>query len=376
MAVTTITHPATGSIVATSWGIDVADTINNHTTDKLSRVGPATFTGALTVSTDLVVGDNVTADNFVINTAQTGATPTTRAMRIDYANAKFVNVAGGTMTGRLVVTDSANQCIRLYGTAPLIESMNAAQSSSFGRLRIGNTDAIFQHDTYGHVRFQSTGATLLAETGPISLTANGTAVGSFSTANFLYGKTATGIGSAGFEFFGSTSGVNGAANFTIGSATQNLQLNHVGTANVDAAGYIRFLSAGTTVSSITQDAVAPVGILISACAVTAPSDYRLKDDLGPITGALSRVCDLAPKHLRWKETGYEYDGFIAHEVAAVVPEAVRGDKDAVYDATEAEQLGVEPGSVKAQQLEMSAILPLVTAGLIELAARVETLEAG
>jgi hypothetical protein len=61
-------------------------------------------------------------------------------------------------------------------------------------------------------------------------------------------------------------------------------------------------------------------------------------------------------------------------LATVVPEAVSGDKDAVYDATEAEQMGVDAGSIKAQQLDQTRLIPLLTAALQELAARVETLE--
>jgi hypothetical protein len=96
--------------------------------------------------------------------------------------------------------------------------------------------------------------------------------------------------------------------------------------------------------------------------------------LGPVVDALGRLLQLQPKHLSWKETGHEFDGFLAHEVAAVVPDAVTGAKDAVYDVDEAERMGVEPGTIKPQQLDQIPLIPLLTAALHELADRVTALE--
>ena len=59
------------------------------------------------------------------------------------------------------------------------------------------------------------------------------------------------------------------------------------------------------------------------------SDYRLKDNVVPMTGALARVASLKPCTYTWKSTGQASQGFIAHELQAVVPECVSGEKDAV-----------------------------------------------
>jgi hypothetical protein len=59
------------------------------------------------------------------------------------------------------------------------------------------------------------------------------------------------------------------------------------------------------------------------------SDYRLKENIVPMTGALQRVATLKPVTYSWKANGEEGEGFIAHELAAVCPQAVRGTKDAV-----------------------------------------------
>jgi len=97
------------------------------------------------------------------------------------------------------------------------------------------------------------------------------------------------------------------------------------------------------------------------------SDYRLKTDIVTLTGAIARIKQLNPVKFKWKsnlEFGYQ-DGFLAHEVEPVVPEAITGEKDAVDDK----------GNIRAQQMDASYLIPLLTASLKEAIARIETLEA-
>jgi hypothetical protein len=65
------------------------------------------------------------------------------------------------------------------------------------------------------------------------------------------------------------------------------------------------------------------------------SDYRLKENVATMTGALTRLGNLKPVRFNWiaDETNTLQDGFLAHEAAAIVPEAVAGVKDAVYTQT-------------------------------------------
>ena len=58
------------------------------------------------------------------------------------------------------------------------------------------------------------------------------------------------------------------------------------------------------------------------------------------------------------------DGFIAHEVQAVVPEAITGEKDAIDDN----------GDPVYQGIDQSKLVPLLTAALQEAIAKIETLE--
>ena len=96
------------------------------------------------------------------------------------------------------------------------------------------------------------------------------------------------------------------------------------------------------------------------------SDYRVKENVTSLGNALERLNRLSPKRFTWinyPELG-EHDGFIAHEVDEVVPEAVDGEKDRMRDN----------GDVWPQGLDMSKLIPLLTASIQELSAKVTALE--
>ena len=128
----------------------------------------------------------------------------------------------------------------------------------------------------------------------------------------------------------------------------------------------------------------------SATAYNTSSDYRLKTDAQPMTGASDRVLALKPVNFEWIADGTRVDGFLAHEAQAVVPEAVTGTKDAMKD----EEYEVTPavldddGNVTTeavmgtrsvpdmQGIDQSKLVPLLTAALQEALARITALEAG
>jgi len=73
-------------------------------------------------------------------------------------------------------------------------------------------------------------------------------------------------------------------------------------------------------------------------AYNTSSDYRLKENIVPMTGALAKVAQLKPVTYKWKINGSDGEGFIAHELAQVKPDCVSGDKD----ATRQEEYEVTP----------------------------------
>ena len=59
------------------------------------------------------------------------------------------------------------------------------------------------------------------------------------------------------------------------------------------------------------------------------SDYRMKENITPVANSLDRVSKLKPSAYKWKDLDTFSEGFIAHELAEVLPFAVHGEKDAV-----------------------------------------------
>ena len=94
------------------------------------------------------------------------------------------------------------------------------------------------------------------------------------------------------------------------------------------------------------------------------SDYRLKENIITLTGATDRLKQLRPKRFNFIGDTETIDGFLAHEVDAVVPVAVVGEKDAVD----------ENGDVDAQQMDNGLLVPLLVATIQELEARLTALE--
>jgi hypothetical protein len=93
------------------------------------------------------------------------------------------------------------------------------------------------------------------------------------------------------------------------------------------------------------------------------SDYRLKENITEITDGISRVKQLNPSRFNFiADPENIVDGFIAHEVQDIVPEAVSGEKDAVN----------EDGSINPQGIDQSKLVPLLTAALQESIALIES----
>ena len=101
----------------------------------------------------------------------------------------------------------------------------------------------------------------------------------------------------------------------------------------------------------------------SSTSYNTSSDYRLKENIKPMIGALEKVAQLKPCIYTWKATGAAGQGFIAHELQDVVPDAVVGEKDAVN----------EDGSIRPQNIDTSFLVATLTAAIQELNAKVESL---
>mgnify|MGYP003628093871 CR=1 FL=1 len=103
----------------------------------------------------------------------------------------------------------------------------------------------------------------------------------------------------------------------------------------------------------------------SSTSYNTSSDYRLKTDAQPMTGATARVQALNPVNFEWISDGTRVDGFLAHEAQEVVPESVTGTKDALD----------EEGNPEYQGIDQSKLVPLLTKALQEALTKIESLEA-
>ena len=102
----------------------------------------------------------------------------------------------------------------------------------------------------------------------------------------------------------------------------------------------------------------------STVAFNTSSDYRLKENIVLSSNGLKRLNLLKPRQFNFKKSDVTMDGFLAHELDEVLPYAVSGEKDALN----------EDGSIKAQQVDQSRIVPLLVRAVQELSAKVEELE--
>ena len=140
-----------------------------------------------------------------------------------------------------------------------------------------------------------------------------------------------------------------------GSTNGGIGLND--TASANASAFIGFLTGGTFRGSITNNNNTSVSY-------NTTSDYRLKENVAPMSGSIDRLKQLKPSTWSWVQDGSHGEGFLAHEAQAVVPEAVTGIKDEVNDE----------GNPVYQGIDQSKLVPLLTAALQEAITKIEDLE--
>lgn len=128
---------------------------------------------------------------------------------------------------------------------------------------------------------------------------------------------------------------------------------NIGRSNDDAVA--EFYRSGTRVGQI--------NVTTTATSYNTSSDYRLKEAIAPMTGALAKVALLKPCTYKWKVGGSDGQGFIAHELAEVEAGCVTGEKDAV-DAE---------GNPQYQGIDTSFLVATLTAAIQEQQALITTL---
>ena len=176
------------------------------------------------------------------------------------------------------------------------------------------------------------------------------------------------IDSSGNVNIGQSSAFGAGIRTTIKAADTSSQSLALISAVTSGTGTLQYLVDGS------NDVCGFIGINATAntTSYNTSSDYRLKENIVPMTGALDKVQALKPVFWNWKHAPEIIgQGFIAHELQAVIPDAVSGEKDAVD----------EEGNPKYQGIDTSFLVATLTAAIQEqqtiindLKARIETLE--
>jgi len=223
-----------------------------------------------------------------------------------------------------------------------------------------------------------------------------------SNGDVLFGQSTTGSPGFGNTVIGA--GFDKSANSFIVSASSGpaLKLNR----NSSNGAIVRFSKNGSATAS------GSITVATSSVAYNTSSDYRLKENVVDLDGAIARFNQLAPKRFNFiANADTTVDGFLAHEAQDVVPECVTGTKDETedigtlteWDGTVLETDSPQPEELTWEQtttdedgnettqtrtrtwektgekpvyqgIDQAKLVPLLTAALQEAIAKIETLE--
>jgi len=164
---------------------------------------------------------------------------------------------------------------------------------------------------------------------------------------------------------------DGSGNLYLNTTTQNdsgkFNINFTSVSNIGIGIKQTNNSTGTLLNFINYlgNSMGSISCVVTSTAYNTSSDYRLKENIAPMSGALNKILQLKPVTYKWKINGAEGQGFIAHELQSVVPDCVTGEKDAI-DAE---------GKPVYQGIDTSFLVATLTAAIQELKAEFDAYKA-
>jgi hypothetical protein len=304
-------------------------------------------------------GANDMPGRLVFTTTADGASSPTERMRIDSSGRLLVGTSSAltgtdTQYSRMVVTGNTS------GASAAIMSLSRPEAAT----------SITTDEVLGLISFADNGA---GEYARITCAADANAGSGDYPGRLVFSTTADGASSPTERMRISNNGdilFNTTTTNTFFSGGRVLAAGDAQfTRNGATALTLRRMTSDGTIATFIPDngnIVGTISVTSSATAYNTSSDYRLKENVVALTGAIDRINQLQVHRFNFiADPEKTVDGFIAHEAQAVVPECVTGAKDKV-DAD---------GNPVYQGIDQSKLVPLLTAALQEALAEIESLKA-
>ena len=248
-----------------------------------------------------------------------------------------------TDTGNVGIGTSSPDTTTLLTVAGAVTITGANSGHGASRLKLGqDTSAISQIRFYGA---DASTAGILQFTG--------------SSSDGSVGSERMRIDSSGNLLVGTTSQFGSGKQCISFDGASFIGLSLQTTLASTGSSYIAFYnSAGNNAGTISQNGTTTVNYATS-------SDYRLKENIVLMTGALAKVAQLKPVTYKWKVDGSDGQGFIAHELQAIVPDCVTGEKDGLD----------KDGKPKYQGVDTSFLVATLVSAIQELKAEFDAYKA-
>ena len=251
-------------------------------------------------------------------------------------------------TPRLQVTGAGGAGVARFSssTAPTLGFLRSKSNT------IGTQSVVSSEDTLGAIQWRGSDGAQGILAAQISAQVDGTPSTNDMPGRLVFSTTADGassptermrIGSNGDVSIATTGRFPMTSGSTEGfSYLADEKALYMSCAGGQCASLRRTTDNGTVVSFYRSNTnVGSIGVTTTATNFNTSSDYRLKENDTPLIGGLALIDQLRPVEFDWKELNEKGRGFIAHELQAVVPEAVTGEKDAVDAAGNPQYQGVD-----------------------------------